>query len=95
METIKNNVVQILRQQNKTQKDLAAALGVTVQTLQYYFNGNITLKNLERIADALNVDPWQLLKPHDDNETITTKPQEEQTRFICPHCGKPLEIIIK
>ena len=96
MDTIKNNVTRILNQQNRTQRQLAKDLNITPQTMQYYFNGNITLKNLQRIADALNVDPWQLLKPLEDNETITTKPEPpEQAQTICPYCRKRLEIIVK
>lgn len=96
---IKMNIVQALKDQGRTQKDLAAALKVTTQTLQYYFNGNITLRNIERIAAALQVEPWRLLKPSEPGEAIPKiEPHENQpttTTAICPNCGKALKIIIQ
>ena len=85
---IKSNVVRILREQHKTQVDLYKALGITSQSLQYYFKANLTLSNLQKIADALNVEPWQLLKPVGSS----TDPQRPQ--LVCPHCGYPLTITI-
>lgn len=94
---IKTNIVQALRDQGRTQKDLAASLEVTTQTLQYYFSGNITIKNLERIAAALEVEPWRLLKPIEPGETIPRKqPGKETTaQTICPYCGNTLQITVK
>lgn len=103
MDAIKKNVTRLLKARKKSQKDLAADLAITVQTLQYYFSGNITLKNLERIAAALDVDPWQLLRPgelDDDNEPTQTRTTAQQTtggklQTICPHCKKPITITIE
>ena len=103
METIKNNIVQALKNQGRTQRQLAADLGITVQNLQYYYKGNITTRNLERIAAALDVDPWQLLRPAglDDDETQTrTEPNQptdnrRKLQTICPHCKKPITITIQ
>lgn len=100
---IKTNIVQALKDQGRTQRDLASALEVTTQTLQYYFSGNITLRNIERIAAALEVEPWRLLKPSEPGEAIPTIPKAETptqeepttTTAICPNCGKALKITIQ
>lgn len=85
---IKTNVVRILREQGKTQVDLYKSLGITPQSLQYYFKANLTLANLQKIADALGVEPWQLLKPISDAD-------HEKPAPVCPHCGHPLTITIE
>ena len=85
---IKTNVVRILREQGKTQVDLYKSLGITPQSLQYYFKANLTLANLQKIADALGVEPWQLLKPQSDSD-------QERPAPVCPHCGYPLNITVE
>ena len=84
---IKTNVVRILREQGKTQVDLCKSLGVTTQNLQYYFKANLTLVNLQKIEDALGVEPWQLLKP--------VGKDNGQEAIKCPHCGYPLTITVE
>lgn len=85
---IKANVVRLLQEQGKTQLDLCKSLGVTTQSLQYYFKANLTLSNLQKIADALNVEPWQLLKP------VESSSDPQRPQLVCPHCGYPLTITI-
>lgn len=100
---IKQNIVNALRAAGKTQLDLCETLGVTKQSLQYYFRGNITLAKLGEIAAALDVSPWDLLRPGGvpDPRQLggsTPKPAQDQgaaVQTICPHCGKPLQIIVK
>ena len=84
---IKANVVRLLQEQGKTQLDLCKSLGVTTQSLQYYFKANLTLSNLQKIADALGVEPWQLLKPVGESK--------EGRGAVCPNCGYPLTITVE
>lgn len=99
---IKNNVKNILKAQGCTQKELARKLGVSAHLLQYYLTGNITLSNLSKIAGALGVPAWELLKnPGEQNapnpgEPSTTKPREAnpETKTICPHCGKAVKLTL-
>jgi len=43
---------------------MAVALGVAVRNVQRIESGrqNLTLASLERIADVLDVEPWELLR---------------------------------
>ena len=105
MDTIKTNIIRALKKQGRTQRQLAAELGITEQNLQYYYKGNITTRNLERIAAALYVEPWQLLKPAgpDDDENQGQDNQnnpgtirertKQTTKIICPDCGRIIKII--
>lgn len=97
MDEIKDNVIRLLAQQGRTQRDLCAQLGITVQNLQYYFGGNITLRNISRLAEALGVEPWQILKPHDEGEVIvpSSRPMPVHVSFKCPHCSRRLKVTVE
>lgn len=85
---IYTKVVAALKAQNRTQQDLATALGVSYMQLYRYLHGNITIDNLARIADALKTTPADLLR----EERETTPETSERARIVCPHCGKILTI---
>ena len=74
---LKKNIQKRLKEQRKTQVDLCKDLGVTSQSLQYYFRGNITLSKLSEIAAALNCQPWELIRPADEDPT-TDSPRQDQ-----------------
>jgi len=44
-------------------KDVAASLGMTYQALYCTLSGNPRLSSVERIAAALGVEAWELLRP--------------------------------
>ncbi len=50
----------LLQKKNLKKTDLAQKLGVNRQTLHSYLDGNITIENILKIAEALNVEPWEL-----------------------------------
>jgi hypothetical protein len=39
---------------------------------------------IAKIAEVLNIEPYELLKPPGNNSTLT-----------CPHCGKPIKITVE
>ena len=90
-EVIKKNFDYYRQQKGLTMQDLADARGVTPQTLYSYFRQGLTLRTLEKAAALVDVEPWQLLKPAEDQQQTTTT-SEAQT--ICPHCGKPIKITL-
>ena len=74
---------ELCREKGITQADLAAKLGIRRESFSQAVSRNkFDLDYLKRIAAALEVELWQLFK-EDTTET-----------FVCPHCGKPLNIII-
>ena len=86
---IKENVQKRLKALKMSQNDLADSLGVSRQTLHYYFNGNITLSKLAEIARILGVQPYELIRPQEDT---TTKPEHQENALICPYCGNKLGV---
>lgn len=65
---LNENVERFLKQKGKNKTVLADLLGVSYMQLYRYLHGNITLANLERIAKALDLEPWQLLRPADQDD---------------------------
>lgn len=55
-------IKEILAQKGLTQKDIAEKLGVTQSNISATISRPL-FPTLERIAAALNVEPWQLLAP--------------------------------
>ena len=69
---LNENVERFLKQKGKNKTVLADLLGVSYMQLYRYLHGNITLANLERLAKALDLEPWQLLRPADQDNQNTT-----------------------
>lgn len=90
-EVIKKNFDYYRQQKGLTMQELASKRGVTPQTLYSYFRQGLTLRTLEKAAALVDVEPWQLLKPAEDQQQTTTT-SEAQT--ICPHCGMPIKITL-
>ncbi len=63
-EVIANNILTLLKKQNKKQTDLAEALGTNKQTINKMLNGNrmINAVELKSIADYLDVKMEELTK---------------------------------
>lgn len=95
---IKDNIRYILEQRGMTQVDLAKKLGVSKTAVGYYLRGNITIANLQKIADALNTTVETIV-----SETplyVKKGPIEEKGRITassitCPHCGETITLIAK
>ena len=91
VEIIKKNFSEIRQRKGIKMDDLARDLGVTTQTIYSQMRGNPTLSTLEKLAALLGVDPWELLKPVDDDNNE----QKKLPQIICPHCGKAITISVK
>lgn len=92
IEVIKKNFDEIRRDKGLRIEDICADLGgISRQALYNYMKGGMSLNTLARIAAALGVDPWELLKPVDDDNNE----QNKLPQIICPHCGKAITISVK
>lgn len=84
---LQTNIKYLCKRRGITLQALANAMGVTYGTLFNQAKNNPSLSSLERIANALNCEVWELLKPIESNQDTT-----KENALICPHCGKPLHI---
>lgn len=75
-------VQRICKEKGLTMQEVASRLGITYQSLYDSIKGNPTLKRLQDIANALDVEVSELF-------------ESSKSQITCPHCGKPLNIEIK
>lgn len=89
LENIKKNFYYYKDKQGLTWPDLAAKAGIKsyTQIINYFNKPGLTLASLEKLANLVNVDPWQLLKPTPEANT-STRPNI----IACPYCGKLLTL---
>lgn len=83
------NIKRIAKEKGIQLKDLATTLNITKETLSRLINNeNPTLNTIKKMADALNVEPSEILFGIKDNN-------QQQPNNICPHCGKRIKISIE
>lgn len=73
-------IKQIIKEKALTYQIVADKIGINRVTLTNHINGNPSVKILQKIADALNVNIVELFEPPQSNE------------FTCPECGTKLKI---
>ena len=91
-QTIKKNFLDLKEIQGLSWADLAQKAGVTnYQTIFNRLNGKgLTIASLEKLANLVNCEPYQLLKPQE--------PQDKTNDYLfisCPHCSKKIYINIE
>ena len=67
-------IKEICKEKGITLKELAERLNITYQSLHTIMTGNPTIKTLEKIADVLGVNAWDLF--------------EKEGNLLCPKCKK-------
>lgn len=94
---IRNNIKNLCKLKNITQRQLAEKIGVTDNSLSMTLGkNNPQLSTLTNIAEALGVSVSQLLASPEELELLTGQSQEERGKVLrCPHCGEELELYVK
>lgn len=67
------------------QKELATAMGVSDVALRQSLKGNPTIGTLQKIADILGVELWELF----------TASTSKGSNFTCPKCGAKLKLSVE
>ncbi len=65
-------------------KEMNGGAGITQPSMSSLVNGNPSLDKLREIASIIGISVSELLS--DDDSNIYT---------VCPHCGKPIAVIVK
>lgn len=77
-------IKELCKLQGITQQELADRIGISRPAMSQRMCNNPNLSSLEEIAQALGVSVRDLFKPEGNEAKLT-----------CPHCGMPIEICIK
>ena len=94
---IRNNIKNLCKLKNITQRQLAEKIGVTDNSLSMTLGkNNPQLSTLTNIAEALGVSVSQLLASPEELELLTGQSREERGKVLrWPHCGEEIELYVK
>ncbi len=83
-------IKEVIKEKGYTQKEFAEKLGMSTVGLAQIVAGKPSYTTLEKIADALGVEIWELLVSKDE---IVGK--KDALSLTCPHCGKSINIKVE
>ena len=86
MQTIRANFDRIREEKGIKVQDLADAKGVTRQTIYSYFRPGSSINTICKIAELIQVEPYELLKPIQEEQ----RPNPFRVVVLCPHCSRPV-----
>lgn len=78
-------IKELLKEKNMMQKELATAMGVSDVALRQSLKGNPTIGTLQKIADILGVELWELF----------TASTSKGSNLTCPKCGAKLKLSVE
>ena len=80
----------ILKERDMTQQQFAEVLGITRSALTQQLSGKPSLTTLEKIAEALGVEMWELFKSK--SEIVEEIAEEKKNTIPCPYCGRDINV---
>ena len=80
----------ILKERDMTQQQFAEVLGITRSALTQQLSGKPSLTTLEKIAEALGVEMWELFKSK--SEIVEEIAEEKKNTVPCPYCGRDINV---
>lgn len=78
---MENRIKNLIKEKGFTQEQFAQKMGVTRMSLVKTLSGNPSYETLQRIAEALGVEMWELFA---SKEEIVNK---DKNTIFCPKCG--------
>ena len=83
------DIKRVIKEKGLTLEQTATKMGISRITLMQSLGGNPTVNTLQRVADAIGCRVVDFFA--DELEESTPHPPT----FICPHCGKPLNVVVQ
>lgn len=81
-------IKEILKERDMTQQQFADMMGITRSALTQQLSGKPSLATVERMAEYLGVEMYELFKSKKD----IIKEAEKDNSIPCPYCGKPIDV---
>ena len=83
-------IKELIKEKGYTQQGLAEKLGMTRVGLTQLVNGKPSYPTLEKIAEALGVEMWELFKSK--SEIVEEIAEEKKNTVPCPYCGRDINV---
>lgn len=80
-----HRIKELIKEMGYTQQELADKLGISRVGLTQLVNGKPSYPTLEKIAEALGVEMWELFKSK--SEIVEEITEETKNTIRCPKCG--------
>lgn len=83
------DIKRVIKEKGLTLEQTATKMGISRITLMQSLGGNPTVNTLQRVADAIGCRVVDFFADEIEESTPQTP------TFICPHCGKPLDVVVQ
>ena len=83
---MENRIKNLIKKKGFTQEQFAQKMGVTRMSLVKTLSGNPSYETLQRIAEALGVEMWELFASKEDVM------KQNKNTIPCPYCGKDIDV---
>ena len=80
-----HRIKELIKEKGYTQQELAEKLGISRVGLTQLVNGKPSYPTLEKIAEALGVEMYELFKSK--SEIVEEITEETRSTIRCPKCG--------
>ena len=87
-----HRIKELIKEKGYTQQELAEKLGMSRVGLTQLVNSKPSYPTLEKIAEALGVEMWELFKSK--SEIVEEIKEETKNTIPCPYCGKPIDVFL-
>ena len=85
-----HRIKELIKEKGYTQQELAEKLGMSRVGLTQLVNSKPSYPTLEKIAEALGVEMWELFKSK--TEIVEEIAEEKKNTITCPRCGAKFEL---
>ena len=78
-------IKEVIKEKGLSVQELADRMGISRVGLSQHINGNPSVEVVGRIAEALEVEEWELFKSK--SEIVEEITEEAKNTIRCPKCG--------
>lgn len=89
---MKLRIKEIMQEKGVTSASLSTMIGIHKVSVSNIINGklNPSAETLEKIAEALGVEMWELFKSK--SEIVEEIAEEKKNTVPCPYCGRDINV---